>query len=69
MAKSAYSVLEVRVVPVYGIKRRKIVLQIPDTAYEQIKKLARESDRTVPGYIRRLIYQELTAKGLPIYIR
>lgn len=53
---------------IYGVNRKTIVVKIPEATYEQIKKLAQETGRTVPGYIRYLIHRELKSKGLPIYI-
>ena len=52
----------------HNIKKKMVHISIPDPAYEEIKKLATDTARTVPGYIRFLIHQDLISKGLPIYI-
>ena len=54
---------------VYGVERKEVVIRIPETTYAQIKKLAQDTGRTVPGYIRHLIHQDLKSKNLPIYIQ
>lgn len=52
----------------HNIKKKMVHISIPEPAYEEIKKLATDTARTVPGYIRFLIHQDLISKGLPIYI-
>lgn len=49
------------------IETRVIHVSIPEPAYQQLKKLAEEADRTVPGYVRYLITREFQRLGLPLY--
>ena len=47
--------------------RKKITLSVPLATYRSLKKLATETNRTVPGYIRHLIACDLIKRGLPLY--
>lgn len=53
---------------VSGIKRKKISLAVPAATYQQLQRLALESGRTVPGYVRYLIHKNLISLGLPVYL-
>ena len=55
--------------PVFGIKRKGITIEIPLPAYENLQKLAGEKDVTVPGYVKQLIAQHLYENGLSQYFR
>ena len=50
------------------IESKVIHISIPKPAYHQLQKLALETGRTVPGYVRYLIIQELQRLDLPIYV-
>lgn len=45
-----------------------IHVSIPKPAYHQLQKLALQTGRTVPGYVRYLIIQEFQRLDLPIYV-
>ena len=47
--------------------RKEITLSVPLAAYQSLKELAAETNRTVPGYIRHLIACDLIKRGLPLY--
>ena len=47
---------------------RFLQISIPKPAYQQLQKLALQTGRTVPGYVRYLIIQELQRLNLPIYV-
>ena len=47
--------------------RKEITLSVPLAAYQSLKELAAETNRTVPGYIRHLIACDLIMRGLPLY--
>ena len=51
------------------IERKRVVLTLPLPAYEQLQRLAKETDRTIPGYIRFLITQHLAESGLSVYVQ
>lgn len=53
---------------VSGIKRKKISVAVPIATHQQLQKLALESGRTVPGYVRYLIHKNLISLGLPLYL-
>lgn len=42
-------------------------VSIPEPAYQQLRQLAEESRRTVPGYVRYLIVQDFQRRELPLY--
>lgn len=42
-----------------------IHVSLPEASYRRLEKLAAETDRTVPGYVRYLINQEFIRLGLP----
>ena len=48
-------------------KSKVLSVSIPEAAHEQLQKIATETGRTVPGYIRYLITQEFQRLGLPLY--
>lgn len=52
---------------VSGIKRKRITIDIPLPAYENLRKLAAEKGITVPSYIKWLIAQHLYENGLSQY--
>ena len=54
---------------VSGIKRKKISVAVPTATHQQLQKLALESGRTVPGYVRYLIHKNLISLGLPLYLK
>lgn len=39
-----------------GIKKKHITLTLPESLYDRLTALARETDRTRPGYIRWVLY-------------
>lgn len=49
------------------IETKVIHISIPVPAYQQLQKLAAETSRTVPGYVRYLIIREFEQLGLPLY--
>ena len=51
------------------IKRKRVVLTLPLPAYEQLQRLAKETERTIPGYVRFLITQHLAESGLSVYVQ
>ena len=51
------------------IERKRVVLTLPLPAYEQLQRLAKETDRTIPGYVRFLITQHLAKSGLSVYVQ
>ena len=53
--------------PVSKIARKRVVLFIPLAAYHSLEKLTVDTERTVPGYIRHLIAEELMRCNLPLY--
>lgn len=53
---------------VSGIKQKKISVAVPTATHQQLQKLALESGRTVPGYVRYLIHKNLISPGLPLYL-
>ena len=50
------------------IETKVIHVSIPEPAYQQLRQIAAESGRTVPGYVRYLIIQEFQRLNLPLYI-
>ena len=50
------------------VKQKRVVVQISEQTYTQIEALARDTGRTVPGYVRYLIHRDLTSSGLPVHI-
>lgn len=50
------------------IETKVIHVSIPKPAHQQLQRLAAESGRTVPGYVRYLITQEFQRLNLPLYI-
>ena len=50
------------------VESKVIHVGIPEPAHRQLKKLAAETGRTVPGYVRYLIIQDFQRLGLPLYI-
>lgn len=50
------------------IESKVIHISIPKPAYQQLQKLALQTGRTVPGYVRYLIIQEFQRLNLPIYV-
>lgn len=52
---------------VSGIKRERITITIPASAYRQLYFLAKKSKQTVPEYVRKLVLDRLVMLGLPIY--
>jgi predicted DNA-binding protein len=50
------------------IETKVIHVSIPKPAHQQLQRLAAESGRTVPGYVRYLITQEFQRLDLPLYI-
>ena len=53
--------------PVSRIPRKEITLSVPLATYQNLKDLAAETNRTIPGYMRRLIACDLIKRGLPLY--
>ena len=51
------------------IERKRVVLTLPLPAYEQLQRLAKETERTIPGYVRFLITQHLAESGLSVYVQ
>lgn len=52
-----------------GYTKCKVIhVSIPKPACRQLQKLALQTVRTVPGYVRYLIIQELQRLNLPIYV-
>ena len=49
------------------IETKVIHVSIPKPAHQQLQRLAAESGRTVPGYVRYLITQEFQRLDLPLY--
>lgn len=50
------------------IESKVIHISIPKPAYQQLQKLALQTGRTVPGYVRYLIIQEFQRLNLPICV-
>ena len=53
--------------PVSKIPRKEITLSVPLATYQNLKDLAAETNRTIPGYVRHLIACDLIKRGLPLY--
>ena len=47
--------------------RKEITLSVPLAAYQSLKELAAETNRTVPGYIRHLIACALIMRCWRVY--
>ena len=50
------------------IKTKRVVVFIPEPAYNHLNILAAKSGKTAPGYVRSLINQEFQRLGVPISI-
>lgn len=47
------------------IKTKTVHVSIPEASYRRLQKLAEETGRTIPGYVRYLLNQEFVRLGLP----
>ena len=56
---------KVRYMRGHYIKTKTVHVSIPEASYRRLKKLAEETGRTVPGYVRYLLNQEFVRLGLP----
>lgn len=49
------------------VKSKVLYVSIPEAAHQQLERIAAETGRTVPGYVRYLIIREFERLGLPLY--
>ena len=54
---------------VSGIGRKRITIEVPLPAYENLQKLAAERDVTVPVYLKWFVGQHLYEKGMSQYFQ
>ena len=50
------------------VEKHVVHVSISKSAHQQLQKLAEETGRTVPGYVRYLIVQEFQRQGLSLYL-
>ena len=53
--------------PVSRISRKRVVVTLPASAYQQIAFLAKKKETTPTGYARHIVLRHLEEKNLPIY--